>query len=375
MDQNGGQDEEEIDDQHYRSHHNCHKNFIRPSSSSSIRAPSWSSGFGARWSEEGEFEGHDCCCSRTTKTELPEGNTTHCCRCHDESMASNVVSENEHQLAQCPSFQVEIPTVYLTRRDSTNSSSFHVYQVNIVTGINVGWSIYRRYSQFLTLHQQLKACDPAIGKFPFPPKHRLNSKASTIVQERRRKLEDYLRLVCDYVVKRPSSARASTENGPYELLTRLATNGPTRQPRSSLSRQSGDSDLLELAASAGSCSLTDSARSSEPMLVESQLESREAVDKVERAQDVDDESTQTSNCCDEDQHSLSPSSVIVEEAAVTMELASSESGVGGSGQMEVAPTQPEVSKSYKKSLRYLFYKFISPNGTNDAEFKLDRLGV
>lgn len=149
---------------------------IRPSSSSLTRAPSWSLGVGAD-SEELDVE-------------------------------SNQADDSSEFVTFYPKLDLRIPTVYLTKKDSS-SSSYHVYQLTIKTSTGEEWSVYRRYSQFYELHQKLKNKDPVVAKFHFPPKRRLNSKASTIVQERRRKLEEYVSTLNCYIEKLPPSLSGS----------------------------------------------------------------------------------------------------------------------------------------------------------------------
>lgn len=41
---------------------------------------------------------------------------------------------------------------------------------------NDDWNIYRRYSQFYALHNELKKLDPIVASFDFPPKKSLGNK-------------------------------------------------------------------------------------------------------------------------------------------------------------------------------------------------------
>lgn len=177
-------------------------NTIRPSSSSLTRAPSWSLGVGA---DSEDLDNYD------------RNNPN---RENDNSNPSNQLNStsSSEYTSVYPKLSIQIPTVYLTKKDtssssssttasssssSSSSSSYHVYQLTITTSTGDEWSVYRRYSQFYELHQQLKTRDPNVGKFNFPPKKRLNSKASTIVQDRRRKLEEYVNTLNCYIEKLP----------------------------------------------------------------------------------------------------------------------------------------------------------------------------
>lgn len=176
---------------------------IRSSSSSLIRAPSWSLGVGAAnddnlsvWQQAG------------TSALLANGSSDSIHE-NSDSTSQNQPCDTEH-----PVLYLQIPTVYLTKKDPS-SSSYHVYQL-VCRSENCEWSVYRRYSQFHALHQQLKALDAAIGRFRFPPKRRLNSKASTIVQNRRLKLEEYMRCLNNYIAKLPMNS--SEEDSAYQQL-------------------------------------------------------------------------------------------------------------------------------------------------------------
>lgn len=171
-------------------------NTIRPSSSSLNRAPSWSLGVGADNDDSDNPDRNNR--TLTNGTQLITGT--------EDSTSNNRLTSGSSEFSNCPKLTIQIPTAYLTKKDvSSSSSSYHVYQITIMTSTGEKWSVYRRYSQFYELHQQLKTKDPTVGKFIFPPKKRLNSKASTIVQDRRRKLEEYVTTLNCYIEKLPPS--------------------------------------------------------------------------------------------------------------------------------------------------------------------------
>lgn len=89
------------------------------------------------------------------------------------------------------SVNVWIPSAFLT---GSGSNSHHVYQIFLRAG-NDEWNIYRRYAQFYALHSDLKKIDPAIATFDFPPKKSLRNKDSSLVEDRRKRLQIYLRRV------------------------------------------------------------------------------------------------------------------------------------------------------------------------------------
>lgn len=220
---------------------------VRPSSSSLMRGPSWSLGFGADLREDricstddeenenrekGQSGGSHLGGKLTISSPLPE-NLGEINRASSESQRqySHTMQATLRNVSlPCPMIYVKIPTVFLTKQKDSKSpsspslsSSFHVYQIDLKTSTNAEWSVYKRYSHFLSLHQKLRSLEPTIGKFSFPPKRRLDSKTSTIVQYRRQRLEEYLQKVCDYIVKTPLIGTSYS----YQNLTELATNGPS----------------------------------------------------------------------------------------------------------------------------------------------------
>ncbi|XP_017769273.1 PREDICTED: sorting nexin-29 isoform X2 [Nicrophorus vespilloides] len=86
---------------------------------------------------------------------------------------------------------VWIPSAFLT---GSGSEAHHVYQIYLRAG-NDEWNIYRRYAQFHALHSDLKKLDSAISSFDFPPKKSLRNKDSSLVEDRRKRLQTYLRKI------------------------------------------------------------------------------------------------------------------------------------------------------------------------------------
>lgn len=179
------------------------------SSTSLIRAPSWSFGIGAsdRNITGNRLPPNSYNLRAPYQLEQTQQNRLSSSLIDSSDILRSHSAFVQHENPQFP-LTIQIPTVYLTKKrdqDSKKRSSYHVYQIVISTSTGETWSIYRRYSQFYTLHHSLKSKDPVIGKqFRLPPKKGLNSKSSTIVQDRRKRLEDYMILLCLYVEKIPS---------------------------------------------------------------------------------------------------------------------------------------------------------------------------
>lgn len=90
-----------------------------------------------------------------------------------------------------------IPSAFLT---GGSSDVHHVYQVFIRIRDDE-WNIYRRYAQFYSLHKELKKQDAVVNTFDFPPKKTIGNKDARFVEERRRRLQHYLRCVVNHLVQ------------------------------------------------------------------------------------------------------------------------------------------------------------------------------
>ncbi|XP_063225758.1 sorting nexin-29 [Bacillus rossius redtenbacheri] len=90
-----------------------------------------------------------------------------------------------------------VPSAFLT---GGSSDVHHVYQVYIRIRDDE-WNIYRRYAQFYSLHKELKKQDAVVGTFDFPPKKTIGNKDSRFVEERRRRLQHYLRCIMNHLVQ------------------------------------------------------------------------------------------------------------------------------------------------------------------------------
>lgn len=98
-----------------------------------------------------------------------------------------------------------IPSVFLAGRPH---SPHHVYQVHIRI-CDEEWNVYRRYAQFYVLHQNLKKQYPVIATFLFPPKKTIGNKDAKFVEERRQKLQQYLRRVMNQLIEAHSALTAA----------------------------------------------------------------------------------------------------------------------------------------------------------------------
>ncbi|KAF4523436.1 hypothetical protein B566_EDAN010369 [Ephemera danica] len=98
---------------------------------------------------------------------------------------------------------VWVPSAFLT---GGTTDVHHVYQVYVRIR-NDEWNVYRRYAQFHALHKELKRKHPAVRTYDFPPKKTIGNKDARFVEERRLRLQKYLRLVVNHIVQ------SGTQNG------------------------------------------------------------------------------------------------------------------------------------------------------------------
>lgn len=111
---------------------------------------------------------------------------------------SSETDTQSHSISTLPQLLIHIwiPTAFLS--GGFKGKSHHIYQIYVRLK-DEEWNVYRRYSQFYTLHKFLKEKYPPIGVFDFPPKKAIGNKDSRVVQERRKKLEFYLRNVINLI--------------------------------------------------------------------------------------------------------------------------------------------------------------------------------
>ena len=105
---------------------------------------------------------------------------------------SSTLPSNIHR----PLVNIWIPTAFLAGQQ--RSSSHHVYQVYIRIK-DEEWNVYRRYSQFYEMHSKLQKKYPMMSTFDFPPKKTFSKRDARVVQERRKRLESYLRSVVNVI--------------------------------------------------------------------------------------------------------------------------------------------------------------------------------
>lgn len=115
----------------------------------------------------------------------------------DLSQTSDDPSLSDFETAHRALINVWIPSVFLQGRAA---NAYHVYQVYIRI-LDNEWNVYRRYTEFRELHNLLRQQFPQVDTFNFPPKKALGNKDAKFVEERRKQLQCYLRMVMNKVVQ------------------------------------------------------------------------------------------------------------------------------------------------------------------------------
>ncbi|XP_020280867.1 sorting nexin-29 isoform X2 [Pseudomyrmex gracilis] len=106
---------------------------------------------------------------------------------------------NEDDLPSEPPclIHIWIPSAFLTGQPS---DIHHVYQIYVRIR-DTEWNIYRRYAQFYALYRELKKHDTIVTTFEFPPKKTIGNKDAKFVEERRQRLQQWLRRVVGRVAQ------------------------------------------------------------------------------------------------------------------------------------------------------------------------------
>ncbi|XP_070580606.1 sorting nexin-29-like [Ptychodera flava] len=107
-----------------------------------------------------------------------------------------------------------IPSAFLKGK---GKDSYHVYQIYVRIK-DEEWNIYRRYSQFYDLHTKMRKMNPMLNTFDFPPKKTLGHKDGKFVEERRKRLQHYLRCLLNLWLQ---NSPQLTSNACKETLTKL----------------------------------------------------------------------------------------------------------------------------------------------------------
>ncbi|XP_061563927.1 sorting nexin-29 [Cololabis saira] len=152
----------------------------------------------------------------------------------DLSQTSDDPSLSDFETAHRALINVWIPSVFLQGRAA---NAYHVYQVYIRI-LDNEWNVYRRYTEFRELHNHLRTQFPQVDTFNFPPKKAIGNKDAKFVEERRKQLQGYLRMVMNKLIQTlPEFTARPTKETLLSLLpfcqdTPQGSDGGAKTPRS-----------------------------------------------------------------------------------------------------------------------------------------------
>ncbi|KAM9837482.1 sorting nexin-29 [Aulostomus maculatus] len=155
----------------------------------------------------------------------------------DLSQTSDDPSLSDFETAHRALINVWIPSVFLQGRAA---NAYHVYQVYIRI-LDNEWNVYRRYTEFRELHNHLRSQFPQVDTFNFPPKKAIGNKDAKFVEERRKQLQGYLRMVMNKLIQTlPEFTAQPTKETllsllPFCLDTPQTNNSGAKTPRAKTS--------------------------------------------------------------------------------------------------------------------------------------------
>ncbi|KAH0954016.1 hypothetical protein HN011_007055 [Eciton burchellii] len=121
-----------------------------------------------------------------------------------------------------------IPSAFLTGQ---SSDIHHVYQIYVRIR-DTEWNIYRRYAQFYAFYRELKKHDAVVRTFEFPPKKTIGNKDAKFVEERRQKLQQWLRRVVGRIAQcSPAFAYRPNRQTLVSLMPFFGDNPNTEESR------------------------------------------------------------------------------------------------------------------------------------------------
>lgn len=104
-------------------------------------------------------------------------------------------------------FSVSVPRVLLQR---TQRKKYYAYEVHIIpTHGGDEWTLLRRYNEFYKLHKHFQKDNVAIKTLDFPPKKKFGNMDAHFVEQRRQRLQVYLRHLLALL---PDVARCQTRS-------------------------------------------------------------------------------------------------------------------------------------------------------------------
>ncbi|XP_029432962.1 sorting nexin-29 isoform X2 [Rhinatrema bivittatum] len=164
----------------------------------------------------------------------------------DLSQTSEDQSLSDFEISHRALINVWIPSVFLRGKAG---SAFHVYQVYVRIKDDE-WNVYRRYTEFRSLHQKLLSKFPQVRTFSFPPKKAIGNKDAKFVEERRKQLQSYLRNVMNKIIQTvPEFTSSPKKETLIHLMPFFIDTQPTGEAASKSSQAKATSRFPKLSRS------------------------------------------------------------------------------------------------------------------------------
>uniref|UniRef100_A0A9J8BK06 Sorting nexin 29 n=1 Tax=Cyprinus carpio carpio TaxID=630221 RepID=A0A9J8BK06_CYPCA len=166
----------------------------------------------------------------------------------DLSQTSDDPSLSDFETTQRALVNVWIPSVFLQGRAA---NAYHVYQVYIRI-LDNEWNVYRRYAEFRALHNYLRPQFPQVDTFNFPPKKAIGNKDAKFVEERRKQLQSYLRMVMNKLIQAlPEFTAQPTKETLLQLLPFCQDNPTANESGAKTARSKASSRFPRLGRNSG----------------------------------------------------------------------------------------------------------------------------
>uniref|UniRef100_A0A8C2EG90 Tumor necrosis factor receptor superfamily member 17-like n=1 Tax=Cyprinus carpio TaxID=7962 RepID=A0A8C2EG90_CYPCA len=114
------------------------------------------------------------------------------------------------------------------------------------------WNVYRRYAEFRALHNYLRPQFPQVDTFNFPPKKAIGNKDAKFVEERRKQLQSYLRMVMNKLIQAlPEFTAQPTKETLLQLLPFCQDNPTANESGAKTARSKASSRFPRLGRNSG----------------------------------------------------------------------------------------------------------------------------
>uniref|UniRef100_A0A673JL72 Sorting nexin 29 n=1 Tax=Sinocyclocheilus rhinocerous TaxID=307959 RepID=A0A673JL72_9TELE len=114
------------------------------------------------------------------------------------------------------------------------------------------WNVYRRYAEFRALHNYLRPQFPQVDTFNFPPKKAIGNKDAKFVEERRKQLQSYLRMVMNKLIQTlPEFTAQPTKETLLQLLPFCQDNPSANESGAKTARSKASSRFPRLGRNSG----------------------------------------------------------------------------------------------------------------------------